>query len=303
MEINTIQIKETPFIIFDSKALTMTESIRLHGVLGGSVINQLNWNFNFDENYVEVSQKPFEITENFFKLPFVIDDHQLHYMPITFYDIPTYAQIDFGSNADEIEINLQNASIFSRAKATKILGLKTVSVTGVAPIDTAFTIKDQYHWTLGGQTLNQLPRLNFGKTNRDLVLGNRIFRDHYNLIIQTSAEKVNALSPRQKPSASNTDKEFGYFVLKMDQKLKIVQIIPNNNTVKYGLNLIDEILELNGNTTDDFKDNYSIIQLQRDLEKANKALHLKLKNGNIIELMIQSPQPFEFKNNLELWNL
>lgn len=218
--------------------------------------------FYFDENYVEVSQKPFEITENFFKLPFVIDDHQLHYMPITFYDIPTYAQID-----------------------------------------TAFTIKDQYHWTLGGQTLNQLPRLNFGKTNRDLVLGNRIFRDHYNLIIQTSAEKVYALSPRQKPSASTTDKEFGYFVLKMDQKLKIVQIISNDNTVKYGLNLMDEILELNGNTADDFKDNYSIIKLQRDLQKANKALHLKLKNGNIIELMIQSPHSFEFKNNLELWNL
>ncbi|WP_322969727.1 hypothetical protein [Faecalibacter sp. LW9] len=89
----------------------------------------------------------------------------------------------------------------------------------------------------------------------------------------------------------------------MDQKLKIVQIIPNDNTVKNGLNLMDEILELNGNTADDFKDNYSIIKLQRDLQKVNKALHLKLKNGNIIELMIQSPQPFEFKNNLELWNL
>lgn len=302
VEINTIQITDTPFIIFDSKALTMTDDIKLHGVLGSSIINLLNWNFNFDENYVEVSQKKFALSSAHKKLPFQIDTNNLHYMPIAFYGIPTYAQIDFGSNADEIEINSQNAPIFSRAKATKTLGLKTISITGIAPIDTAYTIKDNYSWTLGGHELNQLPRINFGKTNRDLVLGNRIFRNNYNVIIQTTDEPYYALSPRKNPMETYTDKEFGYFVLKMENKLKIVQIIPNDNTVKYDLKLMDEILELNGKKASEYKDNFTLIDLQRDLQKKNQKLQLKLKNGNEITLSIQPGHEFEFKNNQQLWN-
>jgi len=50
-------IKNSPFLITDIQSL-IGNSDQIQGIVGATIIKKLNWSFNFDENYVVISQKP-----------------------------------------------------------------------------------------------------------------------------------------------------------------------------------------------------------------------------------------------------
>lgn len=301
IEIKGIAISNTPFILFDSRAFTLTKNLKIDGVLGASIINKLNWKFNFDKNYLEISEKAFTIEQTNLVLPFTIKTNNNHAMPITLNDIEAECSVDFGFNSDKMEINKINAKHFSNANATKTLGLSSISVSGLAPIDTVYTIKDNFTWKLADKKLDFLPKISFSTHSPNLLIGNKLFRDRYNVIINTSGDTVYALSARTKPNNEATDKAYGYILLTVEGKFRIAQIIPNTNTINNTIQLMDEVISINGKKPNDFKDNYSLMDYQKKSLRKEKKVILKLINGKEISIIPQQNTEFQFKKDKELW--
>jgi len=301
IKIKGISISNTPFIAFDSRTLTLTKKLKIDGVLGASIINKLNWRFNFDKNYIEISEMPFAIKPSNLVLPFYIKPYNNHIMNIAFNDIETECLVDFGLNSGEIEINKVNAAHFSNAKASKLFGQSTISLSGIAPIDTVYNIKDNFTWKLSNKKLDFRPQISFSKHRQNVVLGNRIFRDRYNVVINTVSDTIYALSARSKPNNDSSDKSHGYGVLAVDGKFRVAQIVPNSNTINNDIQLMDEVVSINGKTPNDFEDNYSLIVYQKKLRLNQKIMVLKLANGKEISIIPQPNIEFQFKNEKELW--
>lgn len=301
IEIKGISISDTPFVLFDAKAITLTKNLKIHGVLGASIINKLNWRFNFDKNYLEISEKPFALDPTDLVLPFSIKSSNTHLMAVVFNGIETECLVDFGCNSDKIEINKANAKHFSTAKATKALGQSSVSVSGLAPIDTVYTIKDNFTWQLTDKKFNFLPKIGFSTYSPGLLIGNKIFRDRYNVVLNIANDTLYALSERTKPNYDSSDKAYGYILLAVEGKFRIVQLIPNTNTIDKDIQLNDEVVSINGRKPDDFKDNYSLMAYQKKLLRHEKKMVLKLINGREISIVPQPGMEFEFKNEEELW--
>jgi hypothetical protein len=304
LEIKGIIISNTPFIKFDSKAVTMTEKLKIDGILGSSVINKLNWRFNFDKNYLEISEKPFAIDETNFILPFEIQDNNTHHVSIAFDTIKTNCIVDFGYNSDVVGINTLGSKYFSKAKATKAFGPGSVSVSGLAPIDTIYTIKNGFTtWELADKELDFLPEISFSRSISNVSVGNKIFRNRYNVTINSIGNTVYELSARTKSYKNTSDKAYGYGMFIIDGKFKIVKIISNANTIiNEDIQLMDEVISINGRKPNDFKDNYSLIVYQEKLLRKQKKMVLKFVNGKEVSIIPQLGIEFEFKNEKELWS-
>ena len=244
---------------------------------------------------------PFAIKPSNLVLPFYIKPYNNHIMNIAFNDIETECLVDFGLNSGEIEINKVNAAHFSNAKASKLFGQSTISLSGIAPIDTVYNIKDNFTWKLSNKKLDFRPQISFSKHRQNVVLGNRIFRDRYNVVINTVSDTIYALSARSKPNNDSSDKSHGYGVLAVDGKFRVAQIVPNSNTINNDIQLMDEVVSINGKTPNDFEDNYSLIVYQKKLRLNQKIMVLKLANGKEISIIPQPNIEFQFKNEKELW--
>jgi len=299
-----IKIFNTSFITIDLRVVTQSKKLKVDGVLGASIINKLNWKFNFDKNFVEISDKPFVPDGKAIILPFKINpQNNNHLMSIAFDSIhKTECLIDFGYNSDIIGIYKANAKLFSKAKATKEFGPYSISLGGIAPMDTIYTIKDNFTWELAGNKLEFLPKLSFSKSNQNVVLGNKLFRNHYDIIINSVSETIYALSKRKNlKTISEVNDSYGYNILKYAGKFKIMSIEANSNTVDSSIQLMDEVISINGKIPKHFKDNYSLIKYQEKLRLKKKKMVLKLLSGQELTIFPQPQIEFDFKNETELW--
>lgn len=301
IELKGITISNTPFLKLDIKAFTLTKELKIQGILGASIINKLNWRFDFDKSYLEISEQPFATDPANLVLPFNIADNNLHFMSIAFDGTEAECLVDFGLNSDEIEINKANAAHFSNAKAGKAFGQGSVSMGGLAPIDTVYTIKDGFTWELAGKKLDFRPNISLSRFRHNVVIGNRIFRDRYNVVVNTFGDTLYALSTRTKPNSNLSDKAHGYILLNVEGRFRIVQIISNANTIANAVQLNDEVVSINGRKPNDFKDNHSLIAYQKKLLRNQKKMVLKLVDGVEISIIPQPNIEFEFKNEEELW--
>lgn len=302
VEIYNIAISNTPFIQLDFRTITMTKELKIEGIIGASIINKLNWRFDFDKNHVEISEKPFNVNNDDLILPFkIVETNNNHIMPIAFNDSNTDCIIDFGYNSDVIEINTANAKFFSEANATKTFGPASVSISGLAPIDTIYTIKDNFSWKLSGLKLNAKPKLSFTKSSHNVIIGNKLFRNTYNVVVNTSGNTLYALTPRSKSDPLFTDNSYGYRIHNIDGNFKIISIYSNDNTIDNDIKLLDEVLSINGKVPADFKDSYSLKVYQKELLEKNQTMVLKFKNGKEIRLDPKPAIEYKFKNEKELW--
>lgn len=301
VDIKGISILNSPFIKIDLAKITQTKNLKIEGILGASIINKLNWRFNFDKNYVEISQIPFSIPSQSFKLNYdIIPTNNNHVMPISFNGNSTDCLIDFGFNSDNIEINKKNARFFSTSTATKSFGPSSISVSGISKIDTIYTIKNKFTWSISGKELNNTPKISFTSATNNIVIGNKFFRNYYNLTINTIGNKIYALLPRKEIIKTNFDLSYGYTLFLVDSKLKILKIDSNINT-KDDIKLFDEVLTINGKTSKEFKDAYSLKKFQNDLLNKSKKIILDMKNSQKIALYPQEKTTFKFNDEKGLW--
>lgn len=287
IQIGNFNVKETPIWILDVKAIADSKKMKIDGLIGSSFINLINWNFNFDNETVTLSNKSFQ--QNGLKLDYSIDEYNIHQIAcqLNGYDFP--ATIDFGLNSEDFNANIQFSALFQENKASEEYGITSIAVSGVSEIDTTYVINGKYEYKLSGKELNFKPRIYLTKNETNFKIGNRFFR-HYNCIINSS-DTTYILYERKKKIIHKTTKSYGIKFIKLDNKLVVGKLITNSNVKQGDIKLMEEVISINGKKAKDFDTILDLLLFQNELVLKGKELKVKFKNGKI--------KIFKLENDIE----
>lgn len=273
------QIDDSPFLLIDLNTLT-GGSIDIQGIIGASIIKKLNWDFNFDENYVIVSQKPFQKAGHV--IPFELNLHNRMFTSLELNGITNGVEIDFGSNSDEIELTIQALSLFKNTKKSKYEGISAMSVSGIDNFSTNYSIKD-FNYKIGGVTFSHPIKIFLTDNVIEARIGNKMLR-HYNCIVNSNTNQI-ILTDRKTDLEKSIEKSYGFIVGKFDNKLIIAGKWNNLNVTKYqNLILGKEISNINGKRAENFVSNSDLKAFQINLLKNNQELIVTTIDGTRYKL-------------------
>ncbi|MEN8966426.1 MAG: retropepsin-like aspartic protease [Polaribacter sp.] len=280
LSIKNHQIKDSPFLLIDINTLT-GGSIDIQGIIGATVIKKLNWNFNFDENYVVVSQKEFQ--KDGMVMPFKLDLYNRMFTSLELNGITNGVEIDFGSNSDEIDLTIKAIGLFKNTKKSKYEGISAMSVSGIAKPSINYSIKD-FSYKIGGITFKHPIKIFLTNDVNEARIGNKMLR-HYNCIVNSNSNQI-ILTERETNLEESPKKSFGFIIVKIENKLTIAGKWNNPNITKYNaLNLGDKITQINGKKAEYFHSNSDLRAFQIDLLKNNKELIINTEKGESYTLL------------------
>ncbi|WP_343556350.1 hypothetical protein [Sphingobacterium sp.] len=276
IEIGKAKVENSPILITELEKI-FGPNYKISGVLGATTIKKLNWNFNFDQHFVVISPAPFSTKG--INIDFGLDPYNTMFTGFGINGKLTNAEIDFGYNGDEVMITSEANPLFSNTKKNKIIGQTSSSLSGLNNVDTSFVVKD-FQYVIS-DTLTTVPHkfiIHVTKSERGIRIGNRFFR-HYNCIINFSTNKFILTERKNKIDAMPTT-NYGFVILKIDNKLKIILKYDNPNVLIYPhLKLGDEIVEINGKKADYFENNVALRDFQINAIKNKQNLTLKRADG------------------------
>ncbi|QTD39096.1 retropepsin-like domain-containing protein [Polaribacter batillariae] len=283
IDLGAFTINKSPFLVVDLKTL-FGPMANIHGILGATVTKKLNWKFNFDKNFVIVSQSPF--AEEGITIPFGLNEYNTMFTSIELNGVKDGVEIDFGYNGDDINVTIAALELFKDTKKSTFQGISTMSVSGFSKPDVSYTIKD-FEYKIGDTTVNHPFKLHLTSAERGARIGNKFFR-HYNCIVN-SANHTIILTPRTTSLEKSVEKTFGVNILKTEDKMIVSGIYTSLHIKeKYGLELGTEIVEINGKKSVDFKNNFELKDFQIHLLKQEKELTIKTRDGKTHRLMPQN---------------
>lgn len=268
-------VEKSPVYLIDIKTFIDSKKVKIDGLIGASVINLLNWKFDFDNNKATISTAKFE--ENGTRINFTILDNNIHTIPfhLNGYDFP--AMVDLGYNSEDISANMQFAALFQGAKASEDYGISVIGASGASRIDTTYVIHDKLDYKLDNQNIDFQPKIYITNNEPNFKLGNRFFR-HFNLIINVKDSSY-VLSPRKKALPKFVDKSFGIKLIIRDNQLLVGKLSTNPNTKNGGEKLLEQVLSINGKMANDFDGMTDLLLYQQDLVDKNKKMKLVFKSG------------------------
>lgn len=273
-------IKDSPFLLIDLNTFT-GGGLDIQGIIGASVIKKLNWDFNFDENYVIVSQKPFQ--KDGLVIPFELNLHNRMFTSLELNGITNGVEIDFGSNSDVIDLTIQALSLFENTKKSKYEGISAMSISGIDNFSINYSIKD-FNYKIGGITFSHPVKIFLTDNVSEARIGNKMLR-HYNCIVNSNTNQI-ILTDRKTDLEESPEKSYGFIIGKLDNKLIIGGKWNNPNVTKYqNLNLGDEISNINGKKVENFNSNSDLKAFQINLLRNNQKLIVTTKDGTSYGLL------------------
>ncbi|MCX2477314.1 aspartyl protease family protein [Pedobacter sp. MC2016-05] len=280
MRFGKTAINNSPFLGTDMSAF-FGQSSNVKGILGASAIKKLNWKFNFDENYVVVSEKPFEGEGKM--LPFQLDPNNQMNIELRVNGYTAPAEIDFGMNSDDLGVSIGARQLFSKNLKSPSYGIGGASMGGMAKMDTIYAVTGFDYSLHNGQKFDFPFEISLSSNDRGARFGNRFFRK-YNPIINFSTSEI-ILLKRESAINPMPDKNYGFVIIKVDGELRIVLKAHNANTQKY-LNLrVDDVVKaIDGKPASEFEGNLDLRAYQLDKLINNKEIGITTADNKIIKL-------------------
>lgn len=274
-------IKNSPIIVNDMKAF-LGNSDKVKGILGAAAIKKFNWKFNFDENYVVVSEKPFEDMGK--TIPFQLSPYNVLLVDLEINGFKSVAEVDFGTNTNDLELSIEAAPLFTKNFKTPFYGIGGSSVSGLSKENTSYSVKGFDYSFFNGLKLDFPFNINLTPDERGARIGNRLFRN-YNTIFNFSTSEIKLIN-RKKIINPFPTKSYGFVLIIIDNEFKIILKSKNSNTEKYSnLKVNDTIKTVDGKIATQFKDIIEFRNYQINKLNNNEEISLELMDGKVIKLL------------------
>lgn len=275
-------IKNSPIMVFDAAAFSMGDTKKIKGILGASALKKFNWKFNFDENYVVVSEKPFDDAAK--TIPFQLNPYNTLSVELEINGYKAPAEVDFGSNSNDIDISIEAAPLFAKNLKSTFYGISGMSVSGLGKVDSSYSVKGFDYKFYNGLQLDFPFLVKLSTNERGARIGNRLFRN-YNTIFNFSTSEIKLL-PRKTLINPYPSKNYGFLMIKDEDTFKIILKAVNSNSEKYKDLQINTIIEtVDGKNGNQFENNLEFMNYQTDKLIRNEEISLKTIDGKIIKLM------------------
>lgn len=274
-------IKNSPILVNDMTAF-LGNSDKVKGILGAATIKKFNWKFNFDENYVVVSEKPFEDMGK--TIPFQLSPYNVLLVDLEINGFKSLAEVDFGTNTNTLDISIDAAPLFAKNLKTTYYGISASSVSGLSSESASYSVKGFDYKFFNGLKLDFPFEVSLTPNERGARIGNRLFRN-YNTIFNFSTSEIKLIN-RKKTINHFPTKSYGFVLIIIDNEFKIILKSKNSNTEKFSnVKVNDTVRTVDGKTATYFKDIIEFRNYQINKLNNNEEIRLELMDGKIIKLM------------------
>jgi hypothetical protein len=283
-KINTISIGSFSFenmesVIFDMPFLLCNDFY----LLGGDVINRLNWKFDFINNLAFISKTPFVPSNNMTVLPVQFINNR-HFTDLQVDGKLVKYLIDFGySGVLDVPTNEVNFAKIQSQKEVESRVLKSQSISmGLGSMSVGQQMSTFFADSISlGSTTFKNVKVNV-KDKTDKKIGVRLFKENLSSIILNNSDKKYWLQQLQTPLKSDLGFDADYFLI--DGKLKIVGKSLSDKSSAKTLNVGDEIKAVNGKTAASFADVCSFITWRQE-QAGTKDLTIETLKGEKLSIL------------------
>lgn len=252
-------------------------------LLGGDVINRLNWKFDFTNNLAYLSKTPFLPSNDMTVLPVQFINNR-HFTDLQVDGKPVKYLIDFGySGVLDVPTNEVNFTKIQRQKESQSSVLKSQSTSmGLGSMSVGQQMSTFFidSVNLGAATFKNI-KANV-KVKTDKKIGVRFFKDNLASVILNNTDKKYWLQQLQTPLKTDLGFDADYFLI--NGKLQIVGKSLGDKSTAKELNVGDEIKAVNGKTAASFADVCSFI-IWRQEQASNKDLTIETLKGEKINIL------------------
>ncbi|MEZ4849255.1 MAG: aspartyl protease family protein [Bacteroidia bacterium] len=257
------------------------------GVIGASIINKINWEIDFRNKKINLSQTPFQSDGVAIKMNYISNNSALINLQIKGKTIKH--KVDFGRSGG---INLSQeklSSLFANERVEKRIGISSLSANGLGNIDSFYTTADKFEIAYNQTVLPSKDKIEL--SNR-LKYPGYIGIDYFNeyLVVLNSTEKQMILSEfKPDTTDANGNKSYGIAIYPVEEKWKIIQLNPQIPSLKKSW-LMSEVDLLDNQPIDRFRDICEYREYIDSKTEKEESLILLLKDiGDTIKLEYQEP--------------
>jgi Aspartyl protease len=268
-----ITFKDFGGVTFDTKYISEKDR-PIAGLIGASLINKMNWKFDFDSLKITVSSHKFE--QEGIKIYYWTGNNNVHHTNLSINGIKKEVAIDLGSG-NQLLADLENYK-------SSVKGLKAFkeqfadkSSAGMTRDETHFEIISDYdfYYSLGDDTIRfeLKPAIYLTESIQGFILGMGYLK-HYNFVLN-SGDRYYIF---KRNGIKFENQVLKYYPIKLDYKdstVKIVRLRLDKFVDEHKIKLNDEIIKLDGKSVKKFKDWAEIKAYIKD--KTDKKLPYTIK--------------------------
>ncbi len=279
--IGSFSIKNSKSVVYDMPFLSCNN----YYLLGGNVINQLNWKFDFKQKLLFVSKEAFEPTSEMVKIPVKYKKNR-HFFDFYINDkLYTNCLIDFGYSSF-FEVS-DDDKYFKKLKKEKEEKGEIINGKRFSQGLTSRSTTDYSAFLFDGLKLENTLINNIKveiKENTENKIGIKFFTSTCNSLIINTIKSEYYVELLNKPVINYLSYAADCYY--KDEKLIIVGKITAKNAKPVDLEIGEEIKSINKKTALDFKDECEFIKWQ--LENSTLSQNeIEKKDGKIILVEMQ----------------
>lgn len=279
ISIGSFSFENIESVIYDMPFLSCNDLY----LLGGDVINRLNWKFDFTNNLAFISKTPFVPSSDMTVLPVQFINNR-HFADLQVDGKMVKYLIDFGySGVLDVPTNDINFANIQRQKESQSSVLKSQSTSmGLGSMSVGQQMSTFFvdSVNLGAATFKNIKANVKDKT--DKKIGVRFFKENLSGIILNNTDKKYWLQQLKTPLKTDLGFDADYYLI--DGKLQIVGKNLSEKSSSKTLNVGDEIKAVNGKTAASFADVCSFI-IWRQEQAGNKELTIETLKGEKINIL------------------
>lgn len=286
LQIGKAQFENVGVFNFDFSSSPVINCYTNGGLIGKSVIGEAVWQIDYKKSVIRVSDNIANMPnlDNSEKIKIELDKTLNPFLKIMINGKQEKFMLDFG-NGGLLSLTEKTASSLKSTNVLTIEGEGEISANGVVRENTYVTLLENL--TIGKSELKNKVAY-YSKSNNYNVLGSELAK--YFIITLNFKDKELILTPYA--DIVNSYETFGFNINLDSNKIYVSKLFNNLNAQKSGLELNDEIININNKELSDFSICDRYFNVNRIL-KTEKEIFLRVKRGeDRKEFRIAKEKPF-----------
>jgi hypothetical protein len=246
------------------------------GLIGASLINKMNWKFDFDSSKITVSSTKFE--QEGIKMYFWTGYDNVHRSNLNINGNTQTVVIDLGSG-NELSADIKDVKAIAKGLKMQKQSYADAGSAGVSNDITKYETVNDYDlsYSLGSDTttFKFKPIIKFEANHNGLLLGTGYLK-HFNFVINSNNRHY-ILKRNQIKRDTNLHKDYPIRLELEDKKVIITRLRLDKFVEFNNVKLKDEITELGDKPIEDFKDWAEIKAFLNDKMDKNLPYTIKIK--------------------------
>jgi predicted aspartyl protease len=286
LQIGKAQFENVGVFNFDFSSSPVINCYTNGGLIGKSVIGEAVWQIDYKKSVIRVSDNIANMPnlDNSEKIKIELDKTLNPFLKIMINGKQEKFMLDFG-NGGLLSLTEKTASSLKSTNVLTIEGEGKISANGVVRENTYVTLLENL--TIGKSELKNKVAY-YSKSNNYNVLGSELAK--YFIVTLNFKDKELILTPYA--DIVNSYETFGFNINLDSNKIYVSKLFNNLNAQKSGLELNDEIININNKELSDFSICDRYFNVNRIL-KTEKEIFLRVKRGeDQKEFRIAKEKPF-----------